>query len=244
MASALDAEGSDRYLFDEDYKPSIDYAIEWMTTALNDAFSSKKVSAEYLVDLLKVRVFQTSDFSRLQFDPAQMGGDVVWSVLAIHPEAKCYPTNSIITTLPHESIVRNDIVFLSSDYSAKRLTFEQWQQNKQNVFLAGNETLKVSFKEYAYLDYAKYETTSQQYPVNIPEIEIRPSAKKQLVGVRYLKKPDLPTSISDSVEFPESMTNMIVEKALNWISYKQGDNTTLYLVTERDLQKLISTLSR
>jgi hypothetical protein len=244
MAAALDAEGSDRYLFDEDYKPSIDYAIEWMTTALNDAFSLKKVSAEYLVDLLKVRVFQTSDFSRLKFDPAQMNGDIVWSILAIHPEAKCYPTNSVIPSQPYESIVRNDIVFLSSDYSAKRLTFEQWQQNKQNVFLPGNEVLKTSFKEYAYLDYAKYETLSQQYTVSFPEIEIRPSVKQQLVGVRYLKKPTLPTTINDTVEFPESMTNMIVEKALNWISYKQGDNTTLYLVTERDLQKLVSTLSR
>ena len=42
MKSVLDAEGSDRYLFDQDFKPAINSAIDWLVAVFNAAFSDKK----------------------------------------------------------------------------------------------------------------------------------------------------------------------------------------------------------
>jgi len=236
LESVLDAESSDRYTFVRDYKPAINSAIEWLQAVFNKAFADKKLSEEDLKELIKVVVFQTSQFSRINLDQID---DSIWSLMRINPEPVLYPANPTITTSssPETSLWRPDLSYVKSKYSCKLLSLEQWEDNVDNIFEAGNERLLNSFKSYAYLNFASY--ASSAYNVPNPEIEIRPEVINEFVAVTYLKYPTLITSETDNIEFPKSLTNLVWEKAANFISYKQGDQTNLYTVTDRDINILV-----
>lgn len=243
MNSGIDSEGSDRYLFDLDHRPGIHYAMRWLIIALNNVFANTKAPAESLRELINTRVYQTNNYSRIAFNSADLSGQKLWTLLSVHPEATTIEAPVIDPLITGaDSKVRLDLTFKGSEYSAERLTFEQWNQNQKNIFLPGNTIITGELKRYAYLDFSSY-VSNNYNPPGTYEIEIRPTVARKLVGVRSLNYPTLPTSISDSIPFPDSVTDMIVEKALQWISWKQGDQTTLYAVSDRDIKILIGNLS-
>ena len=237
IESILDAEGSDRYLFDQDYSPAINSAKDWLVSVFKGVFSNKSVSEENLRELVSIRVFQSNNFSRILLNETDLG-ETIWSILSVNPEAKTYP-NENITSLPNDwdSIYRNDLTFIESRYSAKRLTIEEWENMKDNIFLAGNPKLQNSFKNYSYINQGDYNSTN--YQTGGFEIEISPKVKKELVAIRYLKYPKDVSLLTDSLEFPRSLFELIVQKASNFISFKQGDNTNLFTVTNSDVKTLI-----
>lgn len=244
VLSALDAEGSDRYLFDRDGIYAFAYANEMMVQIINAAFAETKLPAEALRELVKVRIWQTSDYSRFAYDSAALSGEKLWTLLSIHPEATTVEPPTIDPSVTGaNSKVRLDLTFLGSQYSAGRLTFESWNINQKNIFLPGNSTLTNGFKQYAYLDFANYSSNAYA-PAGTFEVQVRPDVIRKLIGVRYLKYPTAPTLITDSVEFPESATTFYVELALRFISFKIGDQTTTYQVTTSDVQTITSLLSQ
>ena len=237
MKSVLDAEGSDRYLFDQDFKPAINSAIDWLVAVFNSAFSDKKLSEEDLRELVKTSVWQANSFSRIHFDEAALGYKI-WSILGIFPEPTVYPATQPQPILSAaESLHISNLTYIDSQHSAKRLTIEEWNENRKNVFSAGNETLANGLKSYAYLGHGNY--SSSQYNAGGEEIQIRPSVAGQFVGVTVLKSPDKVSSVSDNIEFPETVFDLLFQKALNYISYKQGDNTNLFSVTAQDVSTLV-----
>lgn len=241
LQSSLDAEGSDRYLFDQDYKPAINSAIDATVDTFNAAFAANKLSPEQLRELTKVMVWQASSYSRVAYNEADTGHPL-WTVVAVYPKPTCNKiASSGMSATKSTSKFRGDISFIKSDNSAKRLTLEEWNETRLNAFMPGNDLLKNnSLIEYSYLDFADYTSTSYTGNSNLPEIQIRPEIPNQLVAIAYLKTPNRVSVIGDSVEFPPSLTRFIVDVALNYISYKQGDNTTLYMVTAQSIQKLTS----
>lgn len=240
VLSRLDAEGSDRYLFDQDIKPAINSSIKWLMAVFNSAFSEKKLTEENLRDLNLTRVWQTNAFSRFEIKDTDLGHKL-WSILAIYPEIEFYPTSSTIDAVTNEydSKFRPDVTFLDSIHSAGRITSEEWNENKQNVFMAGNAVLINGLKSYGYKNFTNY--SSDQY-ITGAEIQIRPDVPSQFVAVNYLKVPTNVDQITDSIEYPETIFDILVEKTLNFISYKQGDQTNLYSVTERDVARLVQLL--
>lgn len=240
--SALDAEGSDRYLFDQDYKPAINYAEEWITSAFNKGFAENKLSGEALRELVKIGIWQANNFSRIAFDPTVMGHKL-WTVLAIYPNPKVTPFRAPIPgSVIAESKFIPDLSYVSGKASTNRLTLEEWNENQDNVFMAGNIALTGALVDYAYLDFADYSSSTYTNPGTY-ELEIRPTVSNKYVGLGYLKRPKLVTLQTDSIEFPDSLINIILEKTLNYIAYKQGDQTALYGITERDIQMLAQLLS-
>ncbi len=246
--AALDAEGQgDYYRFDRDFKPAINYAIDWLLSVINSAFGDKKIGEEIFQEITKVKIFQTSDFSRIKFDQATIGHEI-WTILAVYPKPNTLPvgTNPNVPGSPtlETSFFVDNLSFRDSDFSAKRLTLEEWNQNKGNPFVPGNTVFKSACPDvisYAYLAYADY--TSTNYTVNIPrEIEIRPEAKRELVAVAYAKVPTKILLITDNIEFNISLLNLVVNKTLDYIAYKQGDETTLKGVTTEDIATLIRTI--
>ena len=97
IASVLDAEDSDRYTFERDFKPAINSSVEWLQAVFNKAFAEKKLSEEDLKELIKVVVFQTSQFSRINLDQIN---DSIWSLMRINPEPVLKPENPSIILLP------------------------------------------------------------------------------------------------------------------------------------------------
>lgn len=242
MTFELDSEGSDRYLFDTDFKPAINSAIKWLVFVFNRAFESNKFSGENLRDLIKTRIWVANSFSRVQFDEIAVG-DELWSYLGVHPEPTVFPTNSVPPVQPnaYTSAFIPGVSYISSDYSAKKLSVEKWNENKKNVFEAGNTVITTGdFKSYAYLTDVNYSSSAY---LQDKEIEIRPSVGGQFVGITYLKVPTDITLITDDIEFPLSLITLLVQKSLNFISIKQGDQTTLFSVTDKDVNSLINLIA-
>lgn len=237
MESLLDAEGSDRYNFENDYKPAITSSVEWLQAVFNKAFADKKLSEENLQFLIRTVIFQTNSFSRIKLDTTTLGYKI-WTILKVNPEPKVFPTTAVIdpVTNPYDSKFRPDLSYIKSDFSASRLTTEQWENSHKNIFEAGNTFMGGSLKTYSYLNYSNY---SSSLYLSGPEIEIQPEIPNQFVGVQLLKYPTPVQLITDSVEFPESITDFVVQKALNFISVKQGDQTNLYAVTSKDISNLV-----
>jgi len=237
MKSVLDAEGSDRYLFDQDFKPAINSAIDWLVAVFNGAFSDKKLSEEDLRELVKTTIWQANSFSRINFDETALGYKV-WTILGVFPEPTTYP-EAVAPALstPEESVFRSDLSFVDSQWSAKRLTIEEWNGNRGNIFTAGNETLLNSLKSYAYLGHGGYE--SSNYNAGGEEIQIRPNVPGQFVAVAILKNPSKIDVISDDIELPAPILDLLFQKALNFIAYKQGDKTSLFAVTAADISTLV-----
>ena len=240
--AALDAEGSDRYLFDQDFKPAINYAIEWIVLVLNRAMEEDKFTGESLRELVKTSVWQANHYSRLAFNEAETNTKL-WSVLAIYPNPVTAPfyAPSPDPILAKSKLIPN-ISYVSGKACTNRLTLEQWNDNEDNVFMPGNTKLEGALSEFAYLNFGDFGSSSYTNP-GIFEITIRPSVADKLVAMAYLKKPDAVLLITDNIQFPATITNIALEKMLEYISYKQGNQTTLYAVTERDTTKLIQALS-
>ena len=198
MKFELDSEGSDRYLFDTDFKPAINSAIKWLVFVFNRAFEGNKFSGENLRDLIKTRIWVANSFSRVQFDETAVG-DELWSYLGVHPEPTVYP-NDVAPPQPnaYTSTFIPSLSYISSDYSAKKLSVEKWNENKKNVFEAGNTIITTGdFKSYAYLTDVNY--SSSNY-LQDKEIEIRPSVGGQFVGITYLKVPTAIALITENID--------------------------------------------
>lgn len=232
IESALDAEGFDHYKFDEDYKPAINYAQGWLTQLYSRVMGDKKFSEENLIDLTYIRVWKTSIYGRIDFDVVDMGGEL-WTVLAVYPEAEVTGSENP-PAVPLDGLsYPTDYLYLKSYYSAKRVTLEIVNENRGNPFTKGNEIITGDLKSYSY-------TMILDFNGIVKELEVQPSTgARQTVAVAYLLQPTDITATTDSVKFPISMTNLIVEKSLEWISYKQGDRTNLNGVTDKDVSKLI-----
>lgn len=241
MNAALDAENSDRYTFDQDFRPAINSSVEWLQAVFNKAFSEKKLTEENLRDLIKKVVYQTNSFSRINFNENDLGFKI-WSLMSVNPEPFIHPSGATINPVsgPEISLYRNDLSYIRSRYSAKRLTLEEWEENIDNIFEAGNERLTNSFKSYAFLGWVSYGSTS--YNAGGPETEIRPYVPNSFVGVTFLKYPTPISSITDFIEFPDTLLDLLYTKALNFISFKQGDQTNLYNVTAQDITILVQSM--
>lgn len=241
IKSALDAEGSGRYTFNEDFRPSAHYSIEMVTRILDMLFADEKFAPEALVELTKTRVWQTDAYSRFTFNPADLpANEEMWTLITVHPKAKCKPQGPI-TILPDDvSKVRLDLLYLDSDESAARRTFEQASINRKNPYSPGNDLITNKLRTYAVMDASDYASTNYNTP-GIYAYQVIPDVPKELIGVRYLKRPTLPNLITDSIEFRPQATTLLVDFCLQWIAWKQGDGTTLYKVTAEDQQKVLQT---
>jgi hypothetical protein len=239
----LDAEGGDYYDTDIDLIPALNASVRWLVQVISSGYGAKKFTEEVFGDLTMSRVFQTSQFSRVHFDSATLG-HLPWTILAIYPKPTTSPTATPSTLTPSDkSLYRDDLAHVSSVYDATRLTVEEWAGNALNPFAPGNikETC-TELMDYAYLSYFDYSGTGY---TTVKEIEVRPALDNELVTIFYAKKPTeittpFASNPAQTVEFPESLANLIFEKALQFVSYKQGDETNLYRVTSNDINVLLS----
>tara|TARA_R110002020_G_scaffold220785_1_gene428733 strand:+ start:13473 stop:14576 length:1104 start_codon:yes stop_codon:yes gene_type:complete len=151
---------------------------------------------------------------------------------------------TISTSTPETSLYRKDLAHLSSEKSAKRLTIEEWAKNTGNPFAPGNNVLSANCDtlEYAYLNYSGY--SAPDVPYSAPtEIEIRPSVANDVVTIFYSKKPSKIVQATDNIEYPAFFANWIYDKTLQYISFKQGDGTTIHTVTSADINTLLQSIA-
>ncbi len=244
LESALDAEGSDHYLLEKDYIPSINSAVNWLISVINSSLGDKKLGEEIFRELKVVEVHTASRDSRIslknfKYEP--------WTILAVYLKitSRDYDGINAPSSPIQESVRRSDIYHVSSNDSAKRLTIEEWATNTGNPFAAGYDTKCSESTTYAYLDPFKYHnTTTGAYSSmqESPEIEIRPSVSEENTTIFYVRKPEAVQGVDDYIPFPDSVFSILFNKALQYISYKQGDQTNVYTVTSQDVALLTRTI--
>lgn len=247
MRFALDAENSDHYRDDLDIIPAINASIDWLTAIINATLGDKKFGEEIFSDLTQTRVFKTTEDSRLSLN---VFPDPVWTILAVYPKPTTKSNGSpvIIQADLRESVHLSDLYHISSSFSAKRLSVEEWSVNVDNPFEKGYDGDQIcdALKEYAYLDPSDYES----FPNTLPpvsqkqkEIEVRPTIPNENLTVYYAKEPTKITALTDNVEFPVSALPLLTAKALAYTSWKQGDQTNLFTVTQLDINNLLASVN-
>lgn len=231
LAFALDAEGSDHYRDDLDYIPAINGAIKWLTAVISSAYGQDKFSEEFFRDLTNTGVFLTNNNSRVSLNvfPSE-----VWTILAVYAKPDVEVDISLpvpATPDPKQSYYLDNLIHISSINDCKRLNIEEWAVTKTNPLESGYDGNQLcdDLKLYAYL-------------LNSNLIEIRPSIANGKATIFWVKKPSTITTITDDIEFPSSVFQLLFDKALNYISYKQGDQTNLYSVSSQDIQQLLTLL--
>lgn len=236
LAFALDAEGSEHYMDAPDYIPAINGSIKWLTAVVNSAMGQNKLSEEFFRDISYSGVFKPNVHSRISLS---VFPNEVWTILAINPRPQFTGTPGP-TPNPNESYYMSTLVHVSSDFDCKRLTVEEWSRNKRNPFEAGYDSENVcdDLKRYAYLAPVNYSGTNTGNTSQ--EIEIRPSVANSYATVFWAKKPSEIVNITDQIEFPASTFQLLFNKALNYLAFKQGDQTNLYSVSNNDIQQLLS----
>lgn len=242
LAFALDAENSDHYLDTLDYIPAINAAVKWLTNVVNAAYGQDKLGEEFFRDLAYSGVFRTTNTSRVSLN---VFPNEVWTILGVFANPKTdtisgYPP--VPTPDTTKSYFLSNKLHLSSLDSCKRLTVEEWSTNASNPFEAGYDGDQIceNLKLYAYLAPANYQGLNSGD--KSAEIEVRPIVKNDEVTVFWAKKPSTISNLSQSIEFPHSVFQLLFDKALSYISYKQGDQTNLYSVTFQDIQQLLSAI--
>lgn len=243
IISALDAEGSDRYRFDRDIVPAINYSIEFMIGVFNFALGQNKLSEENLREVTRTRVWQTNKFSRIYFNPTDTNGEI-WTIVRVSPEPLLDPPIApLVNNTPTDSLFVPNVLYVRSKYSATRLNAEEWNDGEENIFMPGNTSLvNNGFKSYSYQNFINSKPGNVVGNI-IPEIEIRPYLDNQLVGITYIAYPALVSLPTDLIMFPKSVMNMLVDKSLAFISWKQGDGTNLYSITEKEIATLVQIMS-
>jgi len=242
LAFALDAEGSDHYIDDLDYIPAMNAAIKWLTNVVNSAFGKDKIGEEFFRDLTYSGVFRTDDCSRVSLN---VFPNDVWSILAIYinPETREIPGQvAPLTPNDNDSYFINNLLHKSSFISCKRLSIEEWATSRPNPFEDGYDGNQIcdELKRYAYLNPINYENTN--VGVTAKELEVRPAVNNDNLTVFWVKKPGTIDTLADNIEYPESVFQLLFNKSLNYISYKQGDNTTIHSVTDKDIALLLNVI--
>ncbi len=235
VESMLDAEGFDHYAFDEDYKPAINYAQDWITQLYSRLMSERKFSEEMLRELTYIRVWYTSIYSRLHLGGIGMTdiGGQVWTVLGVYPEPE---TAGTWTPPVQDSAISylTTLLYKKSRHSAFKTNFERSNLNISNPFENGNEVIQGDLRSYGYIPIVNYGVFQE-----IREIQITPDYPTQYVAVAYLLQPTDITATTDNIKFPKTLLPLIVNKTAQFISTKQGDRTNLYSVTGDDINSLI-----
>jgi len=240
IQSRLQDELGIRYSFEEDIREAINSATDWMVMVFNAAMGRKKISGEVLRELVVARVWQASPFNRISFDEVAMGHKL-WTILNVMPDpvvagdASPQPPMNI-------SRVRLDLRFVSSPHSASRKSFEQWNNATGNPFMAGGPVINIDLVDYAYQEACNYDTLG--LPTGA-EIEVSPPVPgaSRLVAVRYLRRPRRVELITDMIELPAQIQEVLIAKASSIVSIKEGDGTTLYSVSEKDISTLIQVMA-
>lgn len=241
--SAVDDDGnSDRYTFSRDWQPAIIYASNWLVNAFSSVLGTKKFPEENLSDLVYNRIFVTNMFSRVVLDTPTLGK--VWSILNISINPTIYPNTSIAQPDLTKSVYSPLHSFVKAYKSAQRETAEEVNINRLNPFAPGNEvTTCEELKEYGYKLYTNYEGGySPSATTDKTEIEILPSYPNKILAIEYIKQPTAITSVNDNLEFPTVLTDTIVQKVLNFISFKQS-NVPLTQASQAEVQQLITLMS-
>lgn len=248
VLAQIGAEGTQRYTIARDGFYALNGAQKRVEALINGLLANNKGSEESLSELQETRVFQTNQYGGISLDAISPTlSYTIWTVLAIYAEPlvnNASPNVPIGT--PQTTYIRNDLVYLPggpNERPVKRMTMEQVAKAARNPHLDGSELSATSeYRTYGYY-MAGDRTNTDSVIEGGREIMITPRSisSRKLFAMSYLRTPPVITTIdiNTNIPFPASLFVIMRDLALNEISVKQGNRTTLYEITEREIARLL-----
>lgn len=245
VLASLDAEGSDYYRDDVDIVPALNKAQDYLMSIILPKLGSKKFNEEVFKGIIQTRIFQPSIYSRIFVDqviPTWGIITVVINPIVAIPPAPSSTWNILPVVNADQSAAQPTYIYVSGGKAARRLNSQEWNSNAGNPLLDGYVAVEPNpiNVDYAYLSHVD---NLSAIDVAMPyEISIRPFINKTTpVAITYAKYPARVTFPAlNNLDWSPIFQQLLVKGTLKFIAEKQGDNTTIYSIEEKDIDTIIS----
>ena len=234
IRARLDDDQSGRYDVPNDLVPAVNASINFWVMIMNAGFESKRLYHEALSDLIRNKIYVATVQGRTAYVELTPDISTMWTIFGVDP-------SPVVGGNPA-------ILLESRNRWATRLSLKEWNDASEDPFSAGTViSIPVEFQRPSFIGVGNYRTAGS-YHIMLRPAEILDDDKN--VAVWYLKNPEAIVDGTSIIEFPYNMTELIVEKAINYISYQHGTSAGRYGVsspyyqfTENELKRLISIIS-
>lgn len=244
--NGLDAQPNTDYYTAQNILDAINNSVKWTMMAIQKLRSENKISDEVFASLQSVRVYRTNKHSRILFEQSVFTVDAVSPL----PATESNGTPAPVPLSDDQSYVRTDLIFVKSNYSAYRKTIQEANQNRQNPFsdgylpegvsqadLSEGSSLNIKF---SYLAPEIYNYAGQY---NVAYMEILPEIPLKLCAVFVVENHPTLASINDAILFQDNMFNIVYQKALQFLTYSQGEDNTLWQITGNDIAMIMQSIT-
>lgn len=244
IAASLDSEGNDAFIDQLDYVPAINKAQDYLMSIILPKLGSKKFNEEVLKGLIQTRIFQPSIYSRIYVDQVIS----TWGLISIMvnpvvaiPPAPSTPFTPVAVGSPDESAMLTNMIYVSGGSGCRRLNSQEWVSNQNNPLLDSyvpSESNPVNLN-YGYITHIDNLSTID--PVMPYEITIRPFINNITpVAITYAKYPTRVTFPAlNNLDWNPIFQQLLVKASLKFMMEKVGDETTIYNITEKDIETII-----
>ena len=171
----LDAEDSDRYTFDEDYKLAINNTQKWLIGLFHKIYGQTKVSEEALRELTKVGVFKASNYSRVSISNNPDFPTIYWAETIDNNNAVDLTPYVVIKITGHKFLRGNKVVITgTTNYDG---TWEVSSTDTDYILItttyvaeafAGTETVTLTHRVQSILGVFPEITTIPAAPAALP----------------------------------------------------------------------------
>lgn len=215
----LDDENSERYDFDNNFKPAINAAARYIMSAFDKAFERGILSPTVFGELLFGEKITPSSITGLDASKVVVTVASIWRLVGVDP-APIFETNDYVG--PTKSL-------------AKYRTFDMAANPEEDPFEAGSAQST---------DLAQYSFTS----INIVDPSGTPArnliVRPELAGdcaVVYLSNPTKVTLTTSNIEFPYILYQPLLMKAYSYLMIQAGKEALSNIqIADKDVQELVA----
>jgi len=247
--AALDAEGQGYYSDTLDIIPAVNKAQLLLMDMLNKRIGQKKYNEEKLKGVILNRIYQTSNWGRVQVDTPPIQ---VFSIISVvlNPSVSYQTTATAVPYAPLSpaptdgaSGYNPNFVYFSGGQACARLNSQERYSNAGNPFMPGfvsqNPNPQNTSPAYlSFIDYMSEINTNVTY-----EIEIQPKqAGQQPIAVVFLKQPTVIVNTTDILDFDTVLMEWLTEATLAYLAVKGLEGTTLTQETQSFLSNLLDSI--
>jgi hypothetical protein len=221
----VDDENSDRYSFDNDYKPAINLAVRYIMSAFDKAFERGSLSPSVFSELLYAQITSVAaiplvDGVKVALTNPLFVNEQLWRVVGVDP-------------VP---IVSGTDYVMAGARLAKFLPILDSGEVNNDPFAEGHTDAPADLDTYFYtqINTISFDTTPAQYLI------VRP-APPGSVAVIVLRNPTKVTLTTTNVEFPYVLYQPLLMKAYKYMMVQAGSQPLANMqLSDQEVQELVA----
>jgi hypothetical protein len=220
LEALLDDENSERYSFDNDYKPALNGAVRYIMSAFDRAFDQGVLSPFIFNELLFGQKLTATPVTNEDASKFTVPDTVVWRTVGVDPAP----------------VMDTDDYVMPGARLAKFVTIDNWGQAVDDPFAAGRGDVSDDLKLFAYTQFNYLD------PGGTPtkQLVVRPKPVGD-VALIYLRVPTKITLTSTTVEFPYVLYQALLMKAYQYVMVQAGrEGAAALQISDKDVQELVA----